>query len=192
MELSRAEFFERVEMFGGSIADIFAPAIMGIEARGVLHEAVARDFSDDRGGCDGERLLIAAHERIGRAEEVVRDVRSVDEGFVGVMREVRDSAPHGGEGGGDDADLVDFAAVCGADADLRAVVELIEGLRAQLWREFFGIVEAIGDRACFEDDGSGDDRSGERAAPDFIDASDILAGRAEFALVDERRRHRGS
>jgi hypothetical protein len=40
------------------------------------------------------------------------------------------------------------------------------------WAEFLGIVESGRKASAFEDDGGGDDRAGERAAPGFVKTGD--------------------
>ena len=145
MEFRGTQLSERGEMFLGSIADIVAPAIIRMTPRRALHEAVARDFGDDRRRRDRQRFLIAAHERICRTRQVIGNIQPVDESGVGFHRQRSQRAPHCGEGRSDDAGLINFAAACSTDADFGALAQLSKSALALLGREFFRIIKTIGE-----------------------------------------------
>src|SRR5262249_34901658 len=62
-----AEFGDRCEMRAGAVTDIAVPGIAPGTPRQRVHDTVARDLGDDRGGSDRKAQAIATHHRLYRA-----------------------------------------------------------------------------------------------------------------------------
>ncbi len=159
-----------------------------------MHDSVAGDLGDDRGGGDREAQRVALDDRLDRAWQGRRDV-AVDQRDVGHDPERGDGAAHRQQAGAQDVDAVDLAGAGSADAnsdraDFDAGEECAVTGFACLAAQHLRIVEIAAQHAAeaapVEDHRGGDDRPGERSAPRLVDA----AHQPGAAALDREIRHR--
>ena len=165
-------------------------------ARVGIHDAVARHFSDDRGGGDAEAGAVAADDFFLQDGEIW-DEGAVDEDVIGRDDQTGDGGAHGVMGGAEDVEGIDHEVVSGADGHGEGAVvgaDESEEVVAFCGGELFGVEDArgpgiavIGDEVERGAGGGGDDGAGEGAAAGFIhagDAGEALGMEVAFALQE--------
>ncbi len=163
---------EAMEMVFGAITLVAIPGINGMPLVQSDHQPVARDLGDDRGRGDGNRDAVATDQGLawtGQSGGII----TIDQGKDRRSGQGANSAGHRQMGGLADVDEIDFIDAGLANANRnRTRHDLIEENFASFGRELLGIVEALGKAAALENHGSGNDGTGERAAPSLIHAGD--------------------
>src|SRR3954471_14648784 len=74
-----AEALDGVAVLGRRVADVVGEAPARMQAVGAVHEAVARDLGDDRGGGDGRALGVSVDDRAQRPLELLAEREAVAE-----------------------------------------------------------------------------------------------------------------
>ena len=160
-------------MIPGRVSLVAIVSVAWILRVEVAHQTIARDLGHDRRGRDGCRPAVAADDRPLREQEI-GNAESVDEHEPGKRGELHDRLQHGQERCTMDIDAVDFV-----DADDRHAPD--HGGRSNVAVEALTIRSAQDLRIChaahvpgrIEHHGSGDDRAGKTAPPDFVDTGDM-------------------
>jgi hypothetical protein len=190
---------EGLKMFGGRIAFMPGEAITGI--LGIIrdHHPVTGHFGDDRCGGDDERVGIPIDDRelwVRTSRYILTidqdEIRSNCQGFKG--------KPHGTQGGLKDIESVDL--IGRNDANTKGDRLSGDFLKEDLTThggEALGVVETGQVNRFYEDNGSGNDRTGERTTtrlintgenPDTLVAKPIIKESGSGTM--EERRHRYS
>jgi hypothetical protein len=174
-----AEAPDGIEVIGGGVAFVDGEAVSWVEAIEFDHALIAKDLGDDAGGGDAVAAAVAL-DKGGMRHGQGGDRQTIDQGMNGSGFESLEGAAHGGVGGPQDVHGVDRGRIDFGDCEgnmMRA--QPLEERFAPGRLDLFGIVESqeiIGqapfDPAVGEDEGDGDDRSGQRTASGFIDTGE--------------------
>ena len=163
----------------------WVPLVLGESVPGVafverVHDLIAGDLGENAGTGDGIAEGVPLRNS-GLARGKRADWQSIDEEVIGGRVELCDGAKHGGMGGGEDVELVDFLGLGESDGELEAWC-LVNGIEESLSSgrgELFGIVELLEllwSSASLpmggEDECGGDDGTCERAASGLVNACD--------------------
>jgi hypothetical protein len=153
----------------------------------------SRDLGDDRGGGDAGAARVAVDEVPLRTGEVAeRD--EVGDDQVGRDGEPRERVGHREARGLQDVDPVDRLVIDDADADGDgALADDVEQRLALSRAQELRVGEPPDAAVRPDDDGGGDDRPGERAAPRLVDAGhpgDACLPGSSLVVVRRRRRRR--
>ena len=160
-------------MQGGAVTLVLAEAIFREFFAEVAHNPIARHLRDDAGGSDAHTQAIALDDRGLRKRE--RENRQpIDEDVFGLSNERRERRAHRLVRRAQNIDPVDLDGINDADcpSDRRIADELVINFLTQLGRELLGIVESATSKFFRKDHRRRDYRSGESAAPRFINAGD--------------------
>src|SRR5438874_2532384 len=137
-----------------------------------LHQEIAVDLRHDRRGGDGDAAAVAFDEGNLRHLQCFEG-DGVEEEDVGADLEILNRVRHGQLAGAEDVDGVDGLRLdhtdsygAGATEDLRAERGAVVAV------EELGVVDPDHGGVAVEDDAAGDDRAGQAAAPNFVDAGD--------------------
>lgn len=171
----------------GAVTFVLGEAILRKGGAEVAHNFIARDLGDDAGGGDAEAEAIAVNDG-GLREGERGDGPAVDERVLGRWQERAQGEAHGFVGGAKDVDGVDLDGIDDADGPHDGGVgdEFAVNFLTPLGQKLLGIVQPSMPEFFRQDNGSGHDGTGERAATGFIDtgyAGD--AERAQSALMPE-------
>jgi len=172
-------------VLGRDVADVRGEAVGGKEAVHAMHQPVADDLRDDRGGGDRRAALVAVDDGgvlgSGRAEP-----EAVDEADLTGRSE-------GVQYGAQAAEIADVKAVAvdprrreRLDADpFRTADDSLEELLALLPRELLRVVQErerphlrAAQRLVVEQDAGDEERPGQRPAPRLVGADDVAGADA--------------
>ena len=178
MQRSGAQAAERFEVNGRAIAFMLGETVAGEIGVEAVEAIVAMGFGEDGGGRNGNAARVAFDERLLFDEDV--ELHGVDQKIVRNDGELLKSGGHGLAAGLIDIPGVDARGIDFGDGPGERVFANAKGeFGAAVSREFFGIVQTDDAALGIENDGGGNDRTEERAAAGFVNASD--ARPAEFA-----------
>ncbi len=157
----------------GAVAFVLAETILGKERAEVTHHLVARHFRNHTGGGDRQAVTIAVDDR-GLREWKRKDGQSVDEDMIGPGKERGDRSAHCFVGRAQNVDSIDLDVIDHADRpnDVGIARKIDIHAFAQIRGKLLRIIEFTMSKAVRQNDGGRDNRTGQRAAPGFIDASD--------------------
>jgi len=186
-------------MFLGAVPHVGFPAIQRMAEGEAAHELIADLLGDDAGGGDGNTVRVPVHQGLMGVTQL-RKRDPIDENLPGVesphSTEQTANSPAHGHGGRDaDVEAVDLADRGGGDGNTKGALANAgdEALALRRTQEL-GVAEP-GDALDVgrKDDGSSDDRPGERPATDFIDADEeVTDGPAGFFLAKRWSGRRGA
>lgn len=185
MEGAGAVLSEGSAVLGSGVAFVRGKTVLRELCVELAEEVVAVDLGDDRGGGDGEAERVAVIQ-LGLCAGVV-DEHGVDDEVVGSVGELLDGGEHSHTGGLVDVDAVDGFGIDFSDGvgESDAADFAIEFF-ALLAGELFGVGEAhAGEDAGFfrQDNGGCNDGTEERAAADFVNASDAAVAMVAESLL---------
>lgn len=155
----------------GAVALVLAETIFGKTRAKFTHNPIARDLGDDAGGRDGETIAIAFDDG-GLGQREGRNGKPIDENVFRRKGERRERRAHGAVGRTQNVDPVDLDVIDNADGprDFAVADKIDINFFAKFGRELFGVVQFPVTKFLGKNHGRGHDRSGERAAPGFIDS----------------------
>jgi hypothetical protein len=156
-----------------AVAFVLAEAILGKARAEVAHNRIARDLGNHTGRGNAKAEAIAVYD-CGLRKRKWKNGKAIDEHMVGPEVQGSDGSAHRLVGGAQDIDRINLDRIDDADGprDRLGVHQFLVNLLAAFGEKLLGVVEPAMAKFFGEDDRSGYDRAGERAAARFIDAGD--------------------
>jgi hypothetical protein len=168
-------------MLGRGVALVLAEAVLRIELVEADHHRVAPHLGENRRSADADAARIAVDDRfeaaVQRQAHERRTAIAIDLHVRRPHAQAEQRAPHRQVGRLQDIERVDFLDVGPRDRPGQgAAADLDRKLLALLGLDDLGVADAADAPPRVEDHRSRDDRSGQRAAPRFVDAGAQAGG----------------
>src|SRR5690606_21100305 len=182
-----AEESQALAVLGRSVASVFIPSIVRKLGRELAHFPIACHFCNYRGGGNREAAGVPADDQAARNAQF-RVAIAVDQRDIGAAGQGVDGAAHGEQARLQNVELIDLLDRGFTGADMARLDNLREQNFPFRARDFLAVRDPGGNVAPVEDDGGGDNRASERAAPGLIDTRD----QARFRIFKRKVRQQGN
>src|SRR5260370_22809299 len=186
MQRSRAELFERGQMFRRAITFVRRQIVLWVNRIPAADHLVAGDLGDDRGRGNRNGKGVTVDDVGLRAVPV--DANRVNQEMIGSRHKLLDGPAHGEKRGPINIELIDTSDIDGGNGTSDSVLlDALGQLLASRLIKQFGIAQPFDPVVRFQNYRSGNDRAEQRAAPYFVHARDQPASCSLSELLKSLR-----